>query len=60
MLDDTCGIVVEKDDIDSMEKAIRVVCEQKPFSVQSCTNKAKEYDMNDRFDEYIKLYKELI
>ena len=58
-IDETCGSVVAKDDIDSMEEEIKRVCETKPFSKMACLNKASVFDENDRLKEYIVLYKEI-
>ncbi|MDO5558736.1 MAG: glycosyltransferase [Oscillospiraceae bacterium] len=58
ILDETCGSIVPCDDIDAFEKEIRRVCNEKPFSKEACLNQAKaQFDMNDRFEEYIELYK---
>ncbi len=57
--DDTCGIVVEKDDTDAMEKAIYDICEKKPFLSNDCIRFAQAFCMTDRYREYINLYKEL-
>ena len=57
--DETCGSVVDCDDIDAMEFEIRRVCEEKPYSVDACLKRAKNFDMNDRFEEYVELYKEM-
>lgn len=59
ILDETCGNVVDVDDIDSLEKEIIRICETKPYSKEVCLERAKLFDMNDRFKEYIDLYKEL-
>ncbi len=59
ILDDTCGSVVDCDDVDAMEKEIIRICEQTPYSHGACLKKAKEFDMNDRFKEYIDLYEEV-
>ena len=57
ILDETCGSVVDCDDIDAMEIEIRRICEEKPYSVEACLIRAKTFDMNDRFDDYVELYK---
>lgn len=57
--DDTCGRVVDCDDIDAMEREIRRIAEEKPFSAEACLERAKAFDMNERFEEYIELYKTL-
>lgn len=44
------------DDIDALEQEILCIAETKPYSLDACLNKAKEFDMNERFEEYVKLY----
>lgn len=56
IIDETCGIVVPCDDVDAMEQEIRNVCEKKLFSQDVCVEKAKAFDMKERFEEYVKLY----
>ncbi len=55
-IDETCGVVVEKDDINAMEREIIRVCEEKPFEKEACFEKAKAFDSNNRFYDYIKVY----
>ncbi len=56
MLDETCGSVVQCDDIDALEAEIKRVCETKPSSSEACLKRARGFDMNDKFAEYVKLY----
>lgn len=56
MLDETCGSVVDCDDIDKLEKEIIRICKEKPYSEGACLKKAKSFDKNDKFREYIELY----
>ena len=56
-IDETCGSVVECNDVDAMEFEIRRICEEKPYSVDNCLKRARAFDMNDRFEEYVELYK---
>lgn len=60
MLDETCGSVVDCDDLDALEKEIIRTCTQKTYSLEQCINKAKEFDQNDRFKEYLDLYERVI
>ncbi len=60
MLDETCGSVVECNDIDSLEREVIRVCIDKPYSEAECVKKALEFDQNERFNEYIKLYERVI
>ncbi len=59
MLDETCGSVVDCDDIDALEKEIIRICEEKPYTKQACIKKAKEFDKNERFKEYLELYERI-
>lgn len=54
--DESCGSVVERDDIDALEKEIVRICSQRPYSQDACLNRAKYFDMYDRFNEYVELY----
>ena len=58
MLDCTCGIVVEKNNIDAMKKQICFVCENQPFLMINCCKRAELFNMKDKFREYIFLYGE--
>lgn len=60
MLDETCGSVVDCDDIDALEKEIVRICEEKPYSIEQCINKAKEFDKNEKYKEYLELYERII
>ena len=59
MLDETCGSVVECNDIDALEKEIKRICNDKPYDKESCIHKASEFDKNERFKEYLKLYERI-
>ncbi len=55
-IDDTCGSVVDKNDVDSLEREIIRMCEEKPYSSKSCVDRAKLFDSKEKFSEYAKLY----
>ena len=55
-IDENCGTVVDVDDVDTMEKEIIRVCEEKPFSKEACITRAKQFDRNDKFKEYVELF----
>lgn len=57
-IDETCGGVVACDDVDKLEIEIMRICSDNPYSKEACLERAKAFDMNERFDEYIKLYEE--
>ena len=60
IIDETCGSVVDQNDIDALEKEIIRVCETKPYSSDACCLKAQNFDCNVRFREYINLYEEMM
>lgn len=60
MLDETCGSVVERDDIDTLEKEIVRICSQKPYTREACIMKAKAFDKSIKFEEYLRLYNDVI
>ena len=58
-LNATCGCVVERDDINTLEEEIRRICNQKPYSKQACRSAALLFDKNKCFNKYCDLYEEL-
>lgn len=59
IIDSSCGVAVEKNDIESMKRAIIRVCEGKAFTKEACLKRAESFDMHKRFQEYIDLYNEV-
>lgn len=55
-IDETCGSVVDCDDIDAMEKEIVRICDWKPYGMEACLERAQSFDMNQRFQDYVSLY----
>lgn len=56
VVDETCGAVVEKDDIDAMEREIVRICTEKPYSASTCRQRAETFDKNKTFQQYVDLY----
>jgi glycosyltransferase involved in cell wall biosynthesis len=59
-IDESCGSVVACDDMDAMEKEIVRICDEKPYSSEACVQRAKAFDMKDRFAQYMDLYDEIL
>ena len=55
-LDESCGSVVACGDVDALENEIIHICEEKPFTKEACLKRAVQFDMNERFREYVELY----
>ena len=51
-----CGSVVDCNDVDAMEREIRRICAERPYSLEACLERAKSFDMNTKFEEYVRLY----
>ena len=60
IIDETCGQSVPSGNIDELERQILRICEEKPFTKQACLERAKHFDMNDKFMEYVNLYKQML
>ncbi|MBQ3640634.1 glycosyltransferase, partial [bacterium] len=58
-LDNNCGIVVPCDDIEALKDGIEWICSRHPFSVSSCVNRAKVFNMDERLAEYVKLFNQM-
>lgn len=56
-VDDSCGVVVEIDDVDTMKKEIVRICSEKPYLVNNCLKRASMFDKDKKINEYIELYK---
>ena len=56
ILDNTCGCVVACNDIDDLEKQIRYICENHPFTSEMCEQRAKQYSKEAMLDKYLQLY----
>lgn len=59
-IDETCGIVVPCDDIASMVKGIRHVCEEKTFSKEACITRAQRFDQSERYNAYLDVYNSIL
>lgn len=60
VLDKTCGSVVECEDTDALEREITRICESKPYSEEACLMRARDFDQNLVFKEYVGIYKSLL
>lgn len=55
-LDETCGAVVECNDIEALKKEIVRVCTNQPYTREDCRARAEDFDKHKRFEEYLRLY----
>lgn len=58
-LNETCGVVVKKGDLNQLQKAIEEVCNH-PFLKEDCIRQSKQFEKNIRFDQYIELYHKIL
>lgn len=57
ILDDTCGSVVDCDDVDALEREIVRICESSPYTEDACQKRAESFAEDKLFGEYVKLYR---
>lgn len=60
IIDETCGYIVEKDDIDTLIEKLNIIRKDNPFSIDKCRERAQLYNMEDKFYNYIDLYKTIV
>lgn len=60
IIDETCGDSVLTKDREMLIKKILFIYENKPYDRSDCLNRAKHFDMNDKFVEYVDLYKKIL
>lgn len=57
IIDNTCGSVVIKNDIEAMQKEIIRICEEKPYSSEACRKRAVDnFEQKTNFEKYIEMY----
>lgn len=56
IIDDSCGCVVDCDDVEELEKNIRRICDKRPYSSNACLVRAGNFEIYRAFDSYINLY----
>ncbi len=57
-IDEGCGAVIDKFDIDAIQRELLHICEDQPFLRKTCVERAKAFDKNKIFKQYIQMYKE--
>lgn len=60
MLDETCGAVVPCDDVEAFRGEIIRLCERQPLAREACIARSRDFDQNEKFKEYIKLYERIV
>ncbi|QUA54041.1 glycosyltransferase [Aristaeella lactis] len=56
-VDETCGCVVDCNDVDGLEKQIRYICENHPFTHEMCEQRARKFCKENMLSKYLELYK---
>ncbi len=56
IINSSCGIVVKNGDVDNAVKQIERICEEKPYSVEDCIKRSQDFNKEEKFSEYIRLY----
>ena len=56
IISDRTGTVVDCDDVMSLEREIKRICTEQPYSRWDCLEEARNFNMDLRFREYLDLY----
>lgn len=57
--DRSSGSVVPIDDLDALEGEIRRITKNRPYTAEACIARARAFDADQRYGEYLALYEEL-
>ena len=60
IIDESCGSVINSDNIEAIAKEIKRIVEGKIFSAESCLKRAQSFSDKDKFKAYLDLYKEMV
>ncbi len=56
-VDESCGSVVEINDVEGMKKEILCVCEEKPYSAEACRARVvSNFEKNTNYQKYLEVY----
>lgn len=56
IIDETCGVVVEQDNVDELIERIEYIRKNNPFTREACRKRAENYNKDQKIKEYIDLY----
>lgn len=56
IINNDCGILIDPDNIDMINLAIERVCVDKVISKEDCIKRSRDYDMKNKFIEYVDLF----
>ena len=59
ILDDSCGSVVDGDDVEALLGEILRIGKERPYTEEACVRRAEAFDKNQRFKEYVELYERI-
>ena len=60
IIDESCGRVVECNDVDAMKREIISICSTKAFKSNSCVKRAKNFDNDVMANKYLELYNKML
>ncbi len=60
ILDESCGSIIDCNDVVELEKEIVRICSEKPYLIEACIKRAKKFNMHDKYIEYVELYERLL
>lgn len=58
--DDSCGVGVKTGDFEALKTEIMRISAERPYSSDSCVARAKRFDADGKYKEYVSLYRSLL
>ena len=58
-IDETCGSVVDVNDLDGLEREILRILNQRPYTKAACIQRARLFDQEQKLREYLALYQSM-
>lgn len=55
-IDEKCGLLVKKNDVEGLKQGIIRICEENPFSKEDCISRAAKFERNATYQKYVDLY----
>ncbi len=59
ILDDKTGKVLDSEDMNLLKEAIQYMCADSNYARSDCVSKAKQFDKNEKYQDYIRLYMQI-
>ena len=60
IISESCGSIVAKNDFEALKNEVIRICSDHPYTKKACLRRAQEYDMSEKFKEYVELITDIL